>query len=93
MCNEGFPVPQSPGIFLDVFSLIMGMFASLYPHWDPRPVTPIVRPAAAAAALPPPSPPPAEGAAEGAADAGDGGEGGEGEDQAAQPVRRLQQRA
>ena len=41
---EGFPVPQSPGILLDVFSIVMALVASLLPRWDPRPVTPILRP-------------------------------------------------
>jgi len=94
--NEGFPVPQSPGILLDIFSLVMGLFASLYPHWDPRPVTPIVR-----AVVPAPVPPPlaaaaaAAAAAEGAADAGVGEEGrGEGGGNlAAQQVRQRPQRA
>jgi hypothetical protein len=87
--NEGFPVPQSPGILLDIFSLIMGLFASLYPHWDPRPVTPIVRAAVPAPALPAAAVAPA--AAEGAADAGVGGEGGG--NLAAQQLRQRPQRA
>jgi len=62
--NEGFPVPQSPGMFLDLFSLVMGLFASLYPHWDPRPVTPIVR--AQVPAIQPPAPAGADGADAGA---------------------------
>jgi len=61
--NEGFPVPQSPGIFLDLFSVVMGLFASLYPHWDPRPVTPIVR-GEVPAALPPAPPVPGPGPGE-----------------------------
>ncbi len=41
--NEGFPVPQTGGILLDIFSIIYSFYASLFPLWDPRPVTPIVR--------------------------------------------------
>ena len=39
--NEGFPVPSTEGRLLDLFSLIYSFYASLFPFWDPRPVTPI----------------------------------------------------
>jgi hypothetical protein len=39
--REGYPVPQTPGVLLDLFSLCYSFVASLAPTWDPRPVTPI----------------------------------------------------
>ena len=43
MYSEGFPVPQRPGVLVDMFSIVYAFFGSLLPAWDPRPVTPIVR--------------------------------------------------